>query len=268
MDIAKIRKKLKEAEQKSRRQDIPDIEKSPSEESPQNSGEEKEKNLEKEPQKPTEEFGEKAGAEAEEKAGGTKEDEEEVEIQTEPACEEPPIVSAEPSKPEQPPESKFHKEGKEGPSLGTVKTDAELLAFKLASEFYAFKVEEIEEILKPQNMTFVPRVEPFIIGVTSLRGKIIPVIDLKKRLSLPENGKESGAEKVLILNGPNGSIGALVDMVVDVVRLPQGAIYTPPAHLTESELKFIEGVTVHDDMFISIIRMEEALNFKVFVETA
>lgn len=139
----------------------------------------------------------------------------------------------------------------------------ELLTFTLGTEVYAFKVSDIEEILRPQRYAPVPRTEDFIMGITSLRGKIIPLIDLKKRLSMPSEGG-SGREKILILRGPRGSIGALVDKVIDVIRIPAEGIVAPPSHLSETQVKFLEGVVLSGGAFISVFRLEEALNFKVF----
>ncbi|MBI4823214.1 MAG: purine-binding chemotaxis protein CheW [Nitrospirae bacterium] len=151
----------------------------------------------------------------------------------------------------------------EKPELKQEKDDIiELLTFKLSDEDYAFKVSDVEEILRSQKVTLLPRVHEFIIGVTSLRGKIIPLIDLRKRFLLKDVGDRSKA-KILILKGEKGSIGVFVDKVVDVVRIPAESIVNPPSHLTESELRFIEGVAFLDGRFISIVHCDEALNFKV-----
>lgn len=139
----------------------------------------------------------------------------------------------------------------------------ELLTFKLGTEDYAFRVPDIEEILRTQRITTVPKVEEFIVGITSLRGKIIPVVDLKGRFYL-KGGEQNDKAKILILRGPRGSIGVLVDKVINVIRIPSSGIVDPPTHLTETELKFIEGVAVADNRFISVVRVSEALNFKIF----
>jgi chemotaxis signal transduction protein len=87
----------------------------------------------------------------------------------------------------------------------------------------------------------------FVLGITSLRGKIIPVIDLKKRLGLRKSSisndyanegldlksETKANEKILIVSGPNGLIGASIDRVIGVVRLPVSNMLEPPAHLTK-----------------------------------
>ena len=65
--------------------------------------------------------------------------------------------------------------------------------------------------------------------------------------------------KMLIVKGPKGPIGVTVDRVIGVVRIGESQILPPPSHLSEAELKFIEGVAVVEKRFVSIINMEEAV---------
>ena len=136
----------------------------------------------------------------------------------------------------------------------------ELLTFALAQEEYAFRISEVEEIIRLQSLTKIPKSEPYLLGVTSVRGKIIPVIDLKKRLSLRGEGGTTERQKILILKGPRGTIGAVIDKVIGVIRPRSSRIGEPPPHLLETEMRFIEGVTLEDGRFISIIKTEETLN--------
>ncbi|MDP2158536.1 MAG: chemotaxis protein CheW, partial [Nitrospirota bacterium] len=103
----------------------------------------------------------------------------------------------------------------------------ELLTFSIGTEEFAFKVTEVEEIIRLQKMTKVPTMLNYVIGITSLRGKIIPVLDLKARLNLKHTGEapEYGTEenpggnresKILIIEGPKGFIGAAIDRVMGV----------------------------------------------------
>ncbi|MFZ2196657.1 MAG: chemotaxis protein CheW [Thermodesulfovibrionales bacterium] len=160
----------------------------------------------------------------------------------------------------------------------------ELLTFSLSNEEYAFRVSDVEEVLRMQKITMVPAMPYYVLGITSLRGKIIPVIDLKTRLGLQEKslstnspcdgaaadaepvagtGKHRGMEnKILIISGPKGMIGAAIDRVMGVVRLPLSGMLQPPGHLDEKELKFIEGIVVIDKRFISIIHSEAAMDIE------
>jgi purine-binding chemotaxis protein CheW len=133
----------------------------------------------------------------------------------------------------------------------------ELLTFTLGSEEYAFRIGEIHEIIRPQRVTMIPKTEPHLRGITSLRGKIIPVIDLRTLLMLNGNTAEETKQKILILKGPKGPIGALIDRVIGVIRPSVSHIVETPPHLPEAHMRFIEGVAIVEGRFISIIRTEE-----------
>ncbi|HYA31528.1 MAG TPA: chemotaxis protein CheW [Thermodesulfovibrionales bacterium] len=136
----------------------------------------------------------------------------------------------------------------------------ELLTFVLGEEEYAFRIGEVHEIIRPQRITRIPRAEASLLGITSLRGKIIPVIDLRKTLSLDgKAGQEGRKQKILILNGVKGPFGAMIDRVVGVIRSRASGIVETPAHLPEAQMKFIEGVAVMDGKFISILSIGEVI---------
>ena len=149
----------------------------------------------------------------------------------------------------------------------------ELLTFSLSGDEFAFRVSEVEEIIKYQHTTRVPTLPDYVIGITSLRGKIIPVINLKRRINIKsdqqsidrrndtgEMSESALRQKILVLSGPRGLIGANVDNVLGVLRFPGGKVLDPPAHLSEEEMAFIEGVVELEKRFISILRSEEILD--------
>lgn len=149
----------------------------------------------------------------------------------------------------------------------------ELLTFRLATEEFAFRVEEVEEIIRLQKIAYVPTTPSYMLGITSLRGKIIPVIDLKARLNLGSasqeaaddtaEGPERTSGKILIIAGPKGFIGAMVDRVIGVVRLSRHDVLEPPAHLTEAEKKYIEGIVILDKRFISVVRPADTMDIEI-----
>ncbi|GBD99144.1 chemotaxis protein CheW [bacterium BMS3Abin07] len=147
------------------------------------------------------------------------------------------------------------KEDHEGGAL------AEFLVFTLIDEYYAFRLKELEEVVKGQMVTFVPKMPDYILGLTSLRGKMLPVMDLKARLSI--KGERKGKKKnILIVKGTKGSIGMLIDKVVGVRRIGIDGIKEPPTHLNDEQVRFIESVVRGDTKFISILNLEEVLIFE------
>ncbi len=158
----------------------------------------------------------------------------------------------------------------------------ELLTFSLGGEEFAFKVPEVEEIIRYQKITKVPTTADFVSGITSLRGKIIPVVDLKRRLKLDvttyrppsadlpaadagdaEPGSDGDRAKILIVEGPKGVIGVNIDRVLGVIRVPVHEVLDPPAHLSDEELRYISGVVIMQKRFISIVRSDEAVDIEI-----
>lgn len=139
----------------------------------------------------------------------------------------------------------------------------EFLTFSLINEEFAFRINHLHEILRYQRIATVPKMPKYVLGITSLRGKIIPVLSLRLKLSLTEKkGDDENTGKILILKGTKGPIGVIVDKVIGVVRIPKSELLPPPSHLSEAESKYVEGVAVIDTRFISILNIEEITSIK------
>lgn len=198
------------------------------------------------------------------------------ELQTKPdlyqAMPEPELIEAEVDMKQKPGELIRKKEIKDkdernktrevGEKVETEKSEEviEMLTFRLLKEEFAFRISQLEEILKYQRITLVPKTPNYVLGITSLRGTVIPVIDLKQKLSLTDTAADVDRKgKILIIKGHKGPIGITVDKVIGVVRIAKSEILPPPSHLSETELKFIDSIAIVDKRFISIVNMEEAI---------
>jgi purine-binding chemotaxis protein CheW len=95
----------------------------------------------------------------------------------------------------------------------------EYLAFVLAGETYAVQIAHIAEILRPPPITEVPRAPAMVLGVISVRGKLVSVIDLRRRFALPESPVDRKSRILLADVGKGEQIGLLVDEVQQVWRL-------------------------------------------------
>ncbi|MEE9524249.1 MAG: chemotaxis protein CheW [Thermodesulfovibrionales bacterium] len=137
----------------------------------------------------------------------------------------------------------------------------EFLVFQLVGEYYAFKLSDLKEVLKSQIVTFVPKMPGFIVGITSLRGKIIPVMDLVSRLSI-KGEKNDIKRQIAIIKGAKGPVGMIIDKVVGVRRVEESNIKEPPSHLDDDQVRFIESVVKDGSRFISILNIDEVLSFK------
>jgi purine-binding chemotaxis protein CheW len=135
----------------------------------------------------------------------------------------------------------------------------ELLCFRVATEDYAISIMEIKEIIKPRAVTEVPRVPPFVRGILSLRGIIIPIFDMRVRLGLPE-GVRSERERIVVVKRGGGFSGVLVDEVVQVVRIAESGIEPPPVVLEGIDREFVEGIGRVAGQMLILLDMEKVLD--------
>jgi purine-binding chemotaxis protein CheW len=136
----------------------------------------------------------------------------------------------------------------------------EILAFRIANEEYAVKIAELQEVMRNQRITAVPRSPKYLKGVTSIRGKILPIVDLRERLGLTD--KNTGKEKIIIISGKKEPLGILVGAVLGVFRFPSSEFLPPPSTMTDEEKGFIEGVVKINSKFISILKVDEVLKME------
>jgi purine-binding chemotaxis protein CheW len=118
----------------------------------------------------------------------------------------------------------------------------EYLAFKLAGEVYAAPVALIREILKPPLLTPVPRAQRAVMGIVSVRGQVVTVIDLRSRLRLPEMAQTRKTRILLVNASSNETLGLFVDEVLQVYRLADGEIEHAAAALGGEVAPYISGI--------------------------
>lgn len=139
----------------------------------------------------------------------------------------------------------------------------EILCFRVADEIYGVDIMELKEIIKPRETTEVPHAPPFIAGVISLRGIIIPVFVLRERLGLPREGA-GGKERIIVVKKGEGLCGILVDEVTQVVRIAADTVEHPPAILDGIDREFVSGIGRHDGKIVIMLAMEKVLDVLLF----
>mgnify|MGYP001553714612 CR=1 FL=1 len=100
----------------------------------------------------------------------------------------------------------------------------EYLAFMLAGDTYAVRISVVGEILRPPPITEVPRAPTPIIGVTSVRGRLVTVMDLRRRFALPESPIDAKSRILLVELVTDEHVGLLVDEVMSVFRLAESEV--------------------------------------------
>lgn len=135
----------------------------------------------------------------------------------------------------------------------------ELLCFRVANEKYAVNIMEIKEIIKPREVTEVPRVPPYISGVLSLRGIIIPVFNMHMRLGHTVI-QDSGKGRIIVVKKEGEFCGIKVDEVIQVVRISPTTIEPPPAVLEGIDRDFVGGIGRFDGQMLILLNLEKVLD--------
>ncbi len=115
------------------------------------------------------------------------------------------------------------------------------LSFRLAEQEYALQILKVREIIGMQDITSVPRTPAYVRGVINLRGKVIPVIDLRLKLGLPETEYTESAA-IIITQTEDGEVGILVDAVSEVLEVSAIDIEDTPSFGNEVDTSFILGL--------------------------
>ena len=115
------------------------------------------------------------------------------------------------------------------------------LAFSLGSEDYALDISMIREILKPREFTEIPRVPDFLLGIISLRGNIIPIFDLKRRLGLGEATIDQDS-RIIVCQEGDRLAGLLIDRITQVTSIQEEGIEPPPAIFSGRDRALLDGV--------------------------
>jgi purine-binding chemotaxis protein CheW len=128
----------------------------------------------------------------------------------------------------------------------------ELLAFWCADEQYGIDISEIQEIIKVPYITDVPRAPSSVLGVISLRGVIVPIVDLREvlRLEKRELGRDN---RIIVLRADGDPVGLLVDRVTHVVRIDAESIEPPPAMGGLSRADLVTGVGRTGDQILIVL---------------
>lgn len=123
-------------------------------------------------------------------------------------------------------------------------TDAQedkFLTFPLASEEYGIDIRHVTEIIGIQNITYLPDAPPYVKGVINLRGKVIPVIDVRLRFAMEERDYDDRT-CVVVVNFEDSSVGLIVDSVSEVIEIPKTNIEPSPNIRNGKASDFISGL--------------------------
>ena len=141
----------------------------------------------------------------------------------------------------------------------TLETLTQIVAMRLSDEDYGIPILQIQEILRLTEVTHIPNMPDFIEGVLNLRGKIIPVLDLRKRfhLKITENTDKT---RIVIVEAENQTMGLVVDSVSEVINLKREQLDSVPHSITSIETEYLMGVAKIDNRLVVLLDLGKLLN--------
>jgi purine-binding chemotaxis protein CheW len=137
--------------------------------------------------------------------------------------------------------------------------EIEMLSFRLGGEEYAVMVELVREVLKRRELTMVPNTPDYILGVISLRGIMLPVIDLCIRLGITP-GVRDEKSRIIVASPGEEDVGLIVDRVTGVHRIKEDEIKPPPENI-EHGGEFLRGIIRKDDKLYIVLDLAKVVNF-------
>jgi purine-binding chemotaxis protein CheW len=141
-----------------------------------------------------------------------------------------------------------------------------VLTFLAGGETYGVEILSIREIIKLREITEVPRAPRFLLGIITVRGLVMPVIDLRLRLRLDAAPTRRSA-RILVVLHKGERFGIVVDQVCDVVRFADAQIEPPPPSLAPSEAPFLAGIGRHqqgnEERLVILLSLDAVLDFEV-----
>ncbi len=126
---------------------------------------------------------------------------------------------------------------------------------KLGNEQYGIDIAYVDNIVRMQNITRVPKTQPYFIGVINLRGEILPVMDLRKKLELEAKELSGTARIIIIKPEQNALLGLLVDEVREVVTLSEKDVEKVSYENGAENNMYVTGVGKYKDTLISLVNI-------------
>ncbi len=137
--------------------------------------------------------------------------------------------------------------------------EIQYIVIRLGDEHYGINIGYVDNIVRMQRITRVPKSQPYYVGVINLRGEVVPVMSIRRRFGL-EADSYSGSTRIIILKLEDKSlVGVVVDEVREVVNLDPRTIETPSFKLDEKNGAYLAGIGKNGDNLISLLNIENVV---------
>ncbi len=135
----------------------------------------------------------------------------------------------------------------------------QLVSFKIGSEEFGVDILNVQEINRMVKITQVPNSPDYVEGIINLRGRILPVIDLRKILGLPKK-EHDNETRIIVVDLDGKTVGFLVDSVNEVLRIPADITEAPPEIVVGINSKYLMAVGKLEDRIIMLLDLNKVLD--------
>ncbi len=136
--------------------------------------------------------------------------------------------------------------------------ERQLVVFQLGGELYGVEISRVHEIIRLQTVTRVPRAPAFVEGVINLRGKVIPVVDLRRRFGLP-TAEHTRASRIVVVEIGDQVVGIIVDGVSEVLRVGESTVEPPSPVVAGIDSEYIHGIAKLPDRLVILLDLDRVL---------
>lgn len=132
------------------------------------------------------------------------------------------------------------------------------VVFRLETESFGVDIFRVNEIIRMREVTPVPGSGIHIRGLINLRGKTIPVVDLRSRLGLGE-AEATDETRIIVVSSEQGQVGLVVDAVTEVMTLAGAALEEAPALVADTASEYVWSLAKHNDRIITLLDLDKTL---------
>ena len=136
--------------------------------------------------------------------------------------------------------------------------DLQLVGFRIGKETFGVPIGLVHEIVRVPEITSVPDAPTYVEGVINLRGKIISIVDLRKRFG-ESRIEPSRKNRILVAEIQNKMVGLIVDAASEVIRISEAEIEAPPEVFEDSELRYVTGVGKLNGRLVILVDLTKIL---------
>lgn len=129
------------------------------------------------------------------------------------------------------------------------------IVVSLGQEQYGIDIQYIDNIVRMQRITRVPKAQKYFKGVINLRGEIIPVMSLRLKFDLEEDEYTNASRIIIIKLEPQSAVGIIVDEVREVVTLSDDSVEKPNYDNADEKISYLSGIGKHGDNLISLLNI-------------